>query len=253
MAEQPSPVARVAPAILDMLRCVSTATLSSQLLRRGYKQLFMHGVAPLRPDLRLAGQAFTLRYIPAREDLAVERQTQSDDFDNLTNQQRIAVESVGPGDVLVIDARGDIRGATLGNILAARIKARGAAGIVTDGAFRDTPAIRAIDLPTYARGQHPNVSFTIHHPADIGLPIACGGVAVVPGDVIVGDAEGAIVIPRAVAEEVARDAAEQELKEEFILSKVEGGSTIRGVYPPNEATLREYAAWKASRQGQDGA
>lgn len=245
MAETSTPatVDRVAPEVLATLREVSTATLSSQLLKRGFRQLFMHGVMPLRPDLRLAGQAFTLRYIPAREDL--ERGSASTDFDNTTNKQRVAVERVGPGDVLVIDARGDTRGATLGNILAARIKARGAAGIVTDGAFRDTPAIRAIDLPTYARGQHPNISFTVHHPVDIGVPIACGGVAVLPGDVIVGDGEGVIVIPRAVAEEVARDALEQERREEFILAKIEGGSSILGVYPPSEETLREYEAWQA--------
>lgn len=242
MAET-APIDRVAPEVLAMLRQVSTATLSSQLTRRGFKQLFLQDVAPLRPDLRMAGQAFTLRYIPAREDLE-----RGGDFDNLTNKQRIAVESVGPGDVLVIEARGDTRAGSLGNILATRIKQRGAAGIVTDGAFRDTPAIRAIDLPTYARGQHPNISFTIHHPVAINVPIGCGGVAVLPGDVLVGDAEGVIVIPRALAEEVARDALEQERKETFILSKIEAGSSIIGVYPPNEATLREYEAWKA-RQG----
>ena len=229
---------RVAEDVLATLREVSTATLSSQLLKRGFRQLFMAGVAPLRPELRMAGQAVTLRYIPAREDL--ERGTASTDFDNTTNKQRVAVETVGPGDVLVIEARGDTRAGSLGNILAARIRARGAAGIVTDGAFRDTPAIRAIDLPTYARGQHPNISFTIHHPTDINVPIGCGGVAVLPGDLIVGDAEGVIVVPRAVAEEVARDALEQERREAFILGKIEGGSSILGVYPPNEQTLREY-------------
>jgi regulator of RNase E activity RraA len=235
----PSPVERVSDEILALLRQVSTATLSSQLTRRGFTQLFMGGVLPLRPDLPMAGQAVTLRYIPAREDLE-----RTGEFNNLTNKQRIAVESVGPGDVLVIDARGDTRAGSLGNILATRIKSRGAAGIVTDGAFRDTPAIRAIDLPTYARGQHPNISFTIHHPVDINVPIACGGIAVLPGDVLVGDAEGVIVIPRAVAEEVAREAYEQERKEEFLLGKIEAGSSIIGVYPPDEETLREYEAWK---------
>jgi regulator of RNase E activity RraA len=236
---------RVAPDILALLRRVSIATLSSQLHRRGFRQLVMQGVTPLRPDLRLAGQAFTLRYIPAREDIE-----QATDFDNLTNKQRIAVESVGPGDVLVIDARGDLRAGTLGNILAERIHRRGAAGIVTDGAFRDTPAIRAVDLPTYARGGHPNISFTIHHPIDLNVPIACGGVAVLPGDVIAGDAEGVIVIPRAIAEEVARDAYAQELREEFILAKVRGGSSIIGVYPPDAATLREYEAWRQTATGE---
>lgn len=228
------------PDILERLRRVSTATLSSQLHKRGFRQLVMRGVLPLRPDLRLAGRAFTLRYIPAREDLE-----HSAEFDNRTNKQRLAVEQVGPGDVLVIDARGDTRAGTLGNILATRIAGRGAAGIVTDGAFRDSPAIRAIELPTYAAGAHPNISFTVHHPIDINVPIACGGVAVLPGDVIVGDAEAVIVIPFAIAEEVARDADAQERREEFILAKVAGGSSIVGVYPPDDETLREYDAWQA--------
>ena len=227
---------------LEQLKQVSTATLSSQLHKRGFRQLVMRGVAPLRPDLRLAGQAFTLRYIPAREDLE-----RSGEFDNRTNRQRLAVEQVGQGDVLVIDARGDTRAGTLGNILATRIAARGAAGIVTDGAFRDSPAIRAIDLPTYAGGAHPNISFTIHHPIDINVPIACGGVAVMPGDVIVGDAEAVIVIPYAMAEEVARDALAQEQREAFILTKVAAGSSIVGVYPPDEATLQEYENWRAGK------
>ncbi len=235
-------VNRIASDVLELFKQVSTATLSSQLHRRGFKQLVMHGITPLRPDLRLAGQAFTLRYIPMREDLE-----RSGDFDNRTNKQRLAVEQVGPGDVLVIDARGDTRAGSLGNILATRLHRRGAAGIVTDGAFRDSPSIRAIELPTYAGGAHPNISFTIHHPIDINVPIACGGVAVLPGDVIVGDAEAVIVVPRALAEEVARDAYEQERKEEFILSKIEAGSSIVGVYPPNEDTTRAFQDWKAWR------
>lgn len=235
-------VDRVAPDVLLMLRRVSTATLSSQLHRRGYMQLVMRGVAPLRPNTRMVGQAFTLRYIPARLDLE-----QGMEFDNLTNKQRIAVESVGPGDILVIDARGDTRAGSLGNILAERIRQRGAAGIVTDGAFRDTLAIRASDLPAYAKGQHPNISFTIHHPVDINSPIACGGVAVLPGDVIVGDDEGVIVIPSAIATEIAHDAYEQERKEEFLLARIRAGSSIIGVYPPDAATVGEYEAWRGSR------
>ena len=124
--------------VLEIARAVSTATLSSQLQKRGFVHAWMQGVLPLRPDSRLAGQAFTLRYIPTREDLE-----RPGEFDNRTNKQRVAVESVGPGDVLVIDARGDVRAATLGDILATRIMMRGAAGVVTDGAFRDAPAIRA--------------------------------------------------------------------------------------------------------------
>jgi regulator of RNase E activity RraA len=235
---------RVSSEVLAMLCKVSTGTLSGLLNRKGYRQLFMQDVVPLRPDLRLAGQAVTLRYIPAREDLE-----QIGEFDNLTNKQRVAVELVGPGNVLVIDARGDTGAGSLGNILVTRIKQRGAAGIVTDGAFRDTPGVRAVDLPTYSKGQHANISFTRHHPVDINVPIACGGVAVLPGDVIVGDGEGVIVIPRSLTEEIAVAAREQERKEAFILSKIERGSSIIGVYPPSEETLREYEAWKRDHGG----
>jgi regulator of RNase E activity RraA len=237
----------VSPETLALLKEVSTATLSAQLLKRGYAQLYMHGVAPLRPDLRMAGQAFTLRFIPSREDLARDEQMASGEFNNLKNKQRIAVESVGAGEVMVIDARGDTRAASLGNILVARIKARGAAGIVTDGAFRDSPAIKAIDLPTFARGRSPNISFTVHYAADLNVPVSCGGVAVIPGDVIVGDAEGVMVVPRAEADAVARDGWEQERKEEFIYQKVAAGASIVGTYPPDAATLAEYEAWKKAR------
>jgi regulator of RNase E activity RraA len=235
---------RLPPEVLDLARAVSTATLSSQLQKRGFVHCSMHGVLPLRPGLRLAGCAFTLRYIPMREDLE-----RTGEFDNRTNQQRVAVESVGPDDVLVIDARGDTRAATLGNILATRLMRRGAAGIVTDGAFRDTPAIRALDMPTYASGQSPDVSNQIHHPQDINVPIGCAGVAVVPGDLVVGDGEGVMIVPRGLAEEVVRAAYEQEQSEEFILSKIDSGSSILGVYPPDEATLREYALWQQTSAG----
>jgi regulator of RNase E activity RraA len=230
---------RVSAELLEVAKRVSTATLSSQLQKHGFVHAFMLGVRPLRPELRLAGQAFTLRYIPVREDLE-----RPGEFDNRTNKQRIAVESVGPGDVLVIDARGDVRAGALGNILATRIAERGAAGIVTDGAFRDTPSIQAIDLPTYAGGASPELSTSIHHPADINVPIGCGGVAVLPGDVIVGDGEAVMVVPLAAAEAVIRAAHEQEQREDFILTKIRGGSSIHGVYPPDEATLREFEAWR---------
>jgi regulator of RNase E activity RraA len=209
--------------------------------KRGFRSsLYMHDVAPLRPELRLVGQAVTLRYIPARDDLEP-----TGDYDNRTNKQRLVIEMVGPGDVLVIDARGDTRAAVLGNILASRIEARGAAGIVTDGAFRDAPAFRTLDLPTYAGGQNANLSNLAHFPSEINVPIACGGVAVLPGDVIVGDAEGIVVIPRPLADDVARDSAAQEEMETFILGKVRSGSSIVGVYPPNEQTLAEYERIRA--------
>lgn len=225
------------------LRTVSTATLTSQLQKRGFRNTFLQGLTPLRPDLRLVGYAFTLRYVPAREDLADEL------YDNTKNIQRIAVESVKPDDVLVIDARGDVRAATLGNILATRLKARGAAGLVTDGALRDTPGYRELDFPSYVKGAHAATSFLIHHPVEINVPIGCAGVLVMPGDVMVGDGEGVVAIPAQVAEEVAHDAYEQERLEEFIQQKVASGASILGVYPPDEQTRAEYAQWRRKHGG----
>lgn len=227
---------------LNALRTVSTASLTTQLLKRGLQNTFMHGVVPLRPDLRMVGYAFTLRYIPAREDL-----DRSTDYNNWTNPQRVAVESVGQDDVLVIDARGDTSAASLGHILMTRIMKRGASGVVSDGAFRDSPSISALDLPTYSAGMHATTSFVTHHPVDMNLPIACGGVAVFPGDVIVGDAEGVVVIPRHLAAEVARDTFEQDFFETWALERIESGASIRGVYPPDEATRAEYEAWRSSQ------
>jgi regulator of RNase E activity RraA len=222
------------------LQTVSTATLTSQLMKRRLKNTFMQGVSPLLPDLRMVGYAFTLRYVPMREDLVDTL------YDNTTNVQRLAVESVGPDDVLVIDARGDIRAATLGNILATRLKARGAAGLVTDGALRDTPGFKLINLPAYIRAPNATTSFAIHHPIEMNVPIGCGGVLVMPGDVIVGDGEGVVAMPAAMAEEVAHDAFEQERLEEFIQQKIAGGAGILGVYPPNEQTKAEFAEWRRS-------
>ncbi len=225
----------------DKLYTVSTATLTSQLSKRGFRNTFLQGLYPLRPDLRLVGYAFTLRYVPMREDLVDEL------YDNTKNVQRIAVESVGQDDILVIDARGDTRAATLGNILATRLIARGARGLVTDGALRDTPGYRELNLPAYVKGAHAATSFNIHHPLEINVPVGCAGVLVMPGDLLVGDGEGVVAIPAKVAEEVAQDAYEQERLEEFIQQKIAGGASIVGVYPPNEETKTEYAAWRAAQ------
>lgn len=223
---------------VSRLRKVSTATLTHQLAQRGLRNTFLTGVTPIRPEFRMVGYAFTLRYLPLREDLVDTL------YDNTKNVQRIAVEAVNQDDVLVIDARGDVRAATLGNILATRLKVRGAAGLVTDGALRDTPGFKLLDFPAYARAAHAATSFMIHHPIDMNVPIACGGVLVMPGDVMVGDGEGVVAIPAHLAEAVAHDAYEKELQEEFIQQKVAGGAGIVGVYPPNETILAEYRAWR---------
>jgi regulator of RNase E activity RraA len=219
----------------DALRHASTATLTFQLLKRGFGNLFMEGVAPLRPDLRMAGYARTLRYVPMRADVR-----SGLEYDNRTNVQRLAVESVGEQEILVIDARGVTSAASLGHILATRLRMRGAAGIVTDGAFRDSPSIRRLDLATYAAGANGNTALVAHHPMDLDVPIGCGGVLVLPGDVVVGDAEGVVVLPRSIAEEVAIEAEAQESLEEFVLSKIESGASIVDVYPPSAAIRAEY-------------
>ena len=167
--------------VLDQLLIPSTATLTAQLSGLGLWNTFMHDVRPLKPGMKMAGSAFTMRYIPAREDL------DRIPMDNLTDVQRIGIEQIGEGEILVIDAREDTHAGTMGNILATRIHQRGAVGIVTDGAYRDSPAIADIGIPAYARAMNANTNKTIHHPVDIQLPIACGGVSVYPGDIIVGE------------------------------------------------------------------
>ena len=227
----------------NKLSGVSTATLTSQLLKRGYGNTFIAGLVPLRPDLPMVGVAFTLRYIPTRADLAGDR------FADEENAQRRAVESIGPGEVLVIDARGETGAASFGDILATRIAVRGAAGLVTDGALRDTPAFRELELPSYTRAAHAVTSYTLHHPLEVCVPIGCGGVAVLPGDVVVGDAEGVVVMPASLAHEVAEEAYEQERLETFLQAKVAAGAGTRGVYPPDAATRAEYDAWSDEKEG----
>jgi regulator of RNase E activity RraA len=223
---------------LAALRQVSTATLTTQLRRHGIRNTFMGRLRPTRPDLRLVGYAHTLRYVPLREDV-----TESGGL----NAQKRAVESVGPQDVLVIDARGEAGAGTIGDILAARVLARGGAGIVTDGGLRDSPAVAALDIPTYHRAPHANVLGLLHHPLESNVPIACGGTLVFPGDVIVGDAEGVLVLPAALAEQLAHDALEQELREEWALERVQAGDSVVGTYPLDEARRPEYEAWLAAR------
>src|SRR6266545_5479348 len=234
----PAPSDPLPEKTIEQLGQVSTATLTSVLLKLGLRNTFMTEVHPLVPGTRLVGQAYTLRYIPMREDL--DDDALDGRFDNLTNPQRIAVEHVGPGDVLVMDARGEIRAGTIGNILVTRMRHRGAVGLVTNGAFRDAAGIAAVGLPAYCRGTHAATNVTLHHPVDVQLPIACGTVSVYPGDAIVGDGDGVIVVPRHLAAEAASRAVEQEKRERFILGKVQGGASIIGVYPPNEATLEEF-------------
>ena len=227
---------------LDLLLIPSTATLTSVLRQHGITQTFMHGVAPLRPNMKMAGPAFTLRYLPMREDL------DPGTVDNLKDVQRVGIEQIDEGEVFVIDARGDTRAGTMGSILATRLHCRGAAGIVTDGAYRDSPVIAELGIAAYASAMNAHTNKTIHHPSEIQVPIACGDVAVYPGDIIVGDEEGVVVVPAHLAEQVAQTATEMEEKEVFITEKIQSGASIVGVYPPDEKTLDEFEEWKRKRR-----
>ena len=231
----------VSQAALDQLLIPSTATLTSVLKGHGLGTTFMQDVAPLKPDMKMAGRAYTLRYIPAREDL------NDVPMDNLTDKQRIGIEEMKSGDVLVIDARGDTRAGTMGSILAERLRQKGVAGLVTDGAYRDSPAIAASGMPAFARSMNAHTNKTVHYPSEIQVPVGCGDVAVFPGDIAVGDGEGVVVIPVHLASQVADQAMEMEEKEDFILEKIRSGASIVGTYPPDEKTLAEFEAWKTAR------
>lgn len=226
----------VDPEILALLRRASTATITTQLFSRGLRNTFLAGLRPLNPDrASFAGQAYTLRYIPAREDLdtlAV--------FQDYDHPQRRAIEDVPPGHVLVMDCRGDARAASAGNILATRLAVRGVAGLVTDGALRDSPEIAELGLPTFAAGPSAMLNLARNHAVESQVPIGCAGVPVYPGDVLVGDAEGVVCVPRELAAEIAEPAAEQERLEEFILGEIQNGAPLRGTYPPNEDTRARY-------------
>ncbi len=219
---------------------VSTATLTVQLSKRGVRNSFISGLQATRPDLRLLGYAYTLRYVPLREDVR--------DADKAElNAQKRAVETIGPGEVLVIDARRDPGAGTIGDILAARAVARGATGIVTDGGMRDVAGVTALDIPTYYQASHAAVLGLVHYPLATNVPVACGGSLVMPGDVMVGDSNGVLVVPAQLAEEVALDALEQEEREAWALERVRAGESVRGVYPLSEVRRGDYEAWREAR------
>jgi regulator of RNase E activity RraA len=222
--------------VLDTLRTVATATLTVQLRERGLDNVVLQGLRPTRPDLKLVGRARTLRYLPLREDVAPDRLTGM-------NAQKAAVEQLKPGEVLVIDARGEQGAGTMGDILTLRVLQRGGAGVVTDGPLRDSEAITALDLAVYHSSVHPAVLGRKHVPWESGTPIACAGVLVQPGDLLVGDADGVVVVPVAVAREVAAEAVEQERQERFIAERVAEGEAIDGLFPLGPDWLPAYQEW----------
>lgn len=236
----------VSSSTLDMLKSVSTATLTSLLYKRGFRNVFIQGARPLKAGQRLAGPAFTLRYIPSREDLdGIEV------FRDPRHPQRVAVEEIPAGAVLVMDCRGDVSVASAGSILATRMQVRGAAGIVTDGGLRDAAGISRLDMPAWCSGASAPTNLIRHHALDLNAPIGCGGVPVYPGDIMVGDDDGVVCIPAHLAEEVARDAIEMERFEDFVLEQVAEGASIIGLYPATAPETREhYEAWLARRAEQ---
>ncbi|MGI3170886.1 ribonuclease activity regulator RraA [Pseudooceanicola sp. C21-150M6] len=231
---------------LEKLRNSSTATVTSQLFKLGYRQQFVVGVNALNPSAKpFAGEAYTLRFIPSREDKDWDLSDLAKRGD--VNMQWEAVEAVGKGQVLMIDSRNDTRAASAGNILVYRMMLKGVAAVVTDGAFRDGHEIGELDIPTYARGNTATTRPAFFRAADVQLPIGCGDVAVYPGDVVMGDRDGVCVIPRHEAAKVADMAASQELAEVFIYEKIKSGAPIWGNFPMGPETKAEFEEWKKTR------
>lgn len=229
------------PATREQLMKVSTATLCTALFKRGLRHQFIQDVRPLNAGLpSMVGEAFTLRYMPAREDL-----NQISVFLDRDHPQRKAVEQCPEGAVLVIDSRKDARAASAGGILVTRLMKRGVAGVVTDGGFRDSPDIAKLGFPAYHHRPSAPTNLTLHQAIDINVPIGCGDAPVFPGDVIVGDAEGVIVIPAHMADEIAAEATEMTAFEDFVQEKVLEGRSILGLYPPTDEQSRtDFAAWR---------
>ena len=230
--------------IVEKLKQVSTATIATCLFKRGLKHQFIQEVKPLKfGKPTMVGQAYTLRYIPAREDL-----NGIEVFKNPKHLQRVAVEECPAGHILVIDSRKDARAASAGSILATRLMKRGVAGLVTDGGFRDSAEIAALDMPSYHKTPTAPTNLTINQAIAINDPIGCGDVAVFPGDYLVGDDDGIMVIPQHIAEEVANECLKMTLYEEFVMEKVQAGQTIIGLYPRTDQKFEtEFEAWKKNR------
>lgn len=228
----------------EKLMGVSVATLCSALYKRGLRNQTIQDVRPVRPKGRnMVGPAFTLRYIPARED-----RNPMSVFRDPKHPQRVAIETCPEGCVLVMDSRKDARAASAGDILITRLMMRGGAGVVTDGGFRDAMTIGALDIPAYHNRPSSPTNLTHHEAIDLNAPIACGDVAVFPGDILVGDDDSVIVIPADIADEIADEAVEMTAYEDFVVERVKQGHSITGLYPATDETnLTLFAEWRANR------
>ncbi|WP_420181210.1 fumarylacetoacetate hydrolase family protein [Paenarthrobacter sp. TA1.8] len=244
-AAGPEAASVLTPELKAKLESVATATLSSQLRKRGLNNVSIDGLQATRPDRKVVGLARTLRYVPNREDLF---KTHGGGF----NAQKRAIDSVNEGEILVMEARGEKGTGTVGDILALRAQVRGAAAIITDGGVRDYSAVADLEMPTYFANPHPAVLGRRHIPWDTDITIACGGATVQPGDIIVADSDGILVIPPAIAEELVDDCIQQEEEETFIFQMVQEGNSVDGLYPMNKEWQARYTEWSAS-QSPEGA
>jgi regulator of RNase E activity RraA len=227
----------------EKLAAVSTATLTTVLFKRGFRNTFIQGIHRLNPNApAMVGPAYTLRYIPAREDL-----DHLGVFEDRSHPQRKGVEECPPGHVFVIDSRRNPSAASAGGILVTRLWKRGAAGIVSDGGFRDSPEIAQLPFPAYHAAAAAPTNLIKHHAVDLDVPIACGEVPVYPGDILVGDGEGVAVIPQHIAEAVAEEAFEKTAFEDFVQQKVNEGRSIFGLYPPAPEAREEFKQWRATQ------
>jgi regulator of RNase E activity RraA len=234
-------MAKLSDATRDKLKGVSTATITTALFKRGLRRQMIQDVHPLNPGLgNMVGEAFTLRYIPAREDL-----NPITVFSNPAHPQRKAVEECPPGAVMVIDSRQDPRAASAGSILVSRMMVRGVAGVVSDGGFRDSPEIAKLNIPTYHNRPAAPTNLTLLQAVDINVPIGCGDAPVWPGDIVVGDAEGVVVIPANIADEIANETFEMTAVEDFVTEQVLAGRSIVGLYPATDPqTTVDFQAWR---------
>ncbi len=238
-------MSNLSDATRQQLKTVSTATIFTALFKRGLRNQYIQDVRPINGNLpNMVGEAYTLRYIPAREDL-----NDISVFQNRAHPQRKAIEDCPPGAVFVIDSRKDPRAASAGGILISRLMVRGVAGCVTDGGFRDSPEMAKLPFPTYHNRPAAPTNLTVHQAIDVNVPIGCGDAPVFPGDVIVGDAEGVVVIPAHMADEIAAEAVEMTAFEDFVTEMVQQeGRSILGLYPPTEQKSKDdFAAWRKAK------
>jgi regulator of RNase E activity RraA len=232
----------IEPDIRNALAGVSTATITTVLLKKGLRNVWMRGTRPIRPGQpKILGPAFTLRFVPAREDLATPESWSS------PISTRAAIEAMPDGCVTVVDAMGVTDAGIFGDILCARMAKRGVAGLVTDGVVRDLAGVLGTGLPVWCQGAAAPASVAGLTFVAWEQPIGCGGVAIFPGDIVMVDDDGAVVIPQKLLPEVATAAAEQERMEEWIMGEVNGGASLPGLYPPNAENIGRYKDWAKTR------